>query len=129
MSIVNNAYVHERTFDEGDVRSYAFLTGDTNELHLDSDYAEDTQFGERIVHGMLVAGTIGSALQQIEGTVVYLEQDLSFEAPVYVGDEVRAVVDVVEQLQENVYRVNTQVFNAKALVIDGEATIMVNDNG
>ncbi|MEZ5477348.1 MAG: MaoC family dehydratase [Thiolinea sp.] len=51
-----------RAFSEADVRTYAELCGDKNPVHLDAEYAADTQFGERIVHGMLVSSLFSTLL-------------------------------------------------------------------
>jgi len=64
-----------RTITEADVTSFAGLSGDYNEIHVSEEYAEETIFGSRIVHGPLVF-SIGLGLTtQIgytEGTVVGL---------------------------------------------------------
>ena len=35
--------------------SFSELTGDNNRIHLDEEYAKESFFGKRVVHGMLVA--------------------------------------------------------------------------
>ena len=54
------------TITSKDVDSFVDLTGDTNPLHTDEDYAASTLFRKPVVHGMLPAcfistmiGTIG----------------------------------------------------------------------
>lgn len=42
-----------RTVSESDIMQFAGLTGDLNELHTSSEFAENTAFGKRIAHGML----------------------------------------------------------------------------
>ena len=37
-----------------DVELFAAVSGDHNPLHLDPEYAKQTQFGECIGHGMLI---------------------------------------------------------------------------
>ncbi|EEF23361.1 hypothetical protein RCOM_2017100, partial [Ricinus communis] len=51
-----------RTVGEADIQAFADVTGDTNPVHLDANYAATTSFGERIAHGMLSAGYISAAL-------------------------------------------------------------------
>jgi 3-hydroxybutyryl-CoA dehydratase len=56
---------------------------------------------------------------------LYLSQTLEFKAPVFLGDEITARVEIVEVVSEKRLRFRTQCFNQdKVLVIDGEA-IMV----
>jgi len=87
-----------RTFTQEDVQIFSGLSGDTNPVHLDENYAKHTRFGGRIIHGILVASLISSAL----GTMlpgpgcVYLSQQLSFRAPARVGDRLTAKVRVNE---------------------------------
>ncbi len=50
------------------IDTYASVTGDTNPIHLDDEYAAETMFGGRIAHGMLGAGVISAALASLPGT-------------------------------------------------------------
>lgn len=54
-----------KTISEDDVRAFAEASGDTNRLHLDDEYAEDTRFGRRIAHGTLVGGLLSAALARL----------------------------------------------------------------
>ncbi len=87
-----------RSFSADEVATYAALSGDMNPVHLDADYAAaDPRFGQRIVHGMLLAGLISAVLGQElpgEGTI-YLGQTVSFRAPVGLDEEVVARVEVL----------------------------------
>nr|WP_049920015.1 MaoC family dehydratase [Halobiforma nitratireducens] len=97
---------------EADVSAFATVSGDTNRLHLENGFATETQFGGRIVHGTLVAGTISAALARLPGTTIYLSQDLEFLAPVEIGDRVTAECEILEELGEDRYRVRTTVRSA-----------------
>jgi len=86
----------KRAFTEEDVRQYATLSNDKNPVHLDADYAANTQFKKRIVHGMLV-GSLFSALlgQHLPGEgSIYMSQNIQFKAPVYLDMEVTASVEI-----------------------------------
>ena len=43
-----------KTITEGDVVQYAGITGDFNPIHINSEYARESMFKERIAHGMLI---------------------------------------------------------------------------
>ena len=58
------------------------------------------------------------------GDVIYLEQGLSFEAPVRPGDTLRADVEVVEAVGGDRVRVETTASVDEETVIDGEATVL-----
>ena len=48
----------EKTVTEDDVRVFARISGDTNPVHLDEEYAKGTIFRGRVAHGMLTAALI-----------------------------------------------------------------------
>ena len=86
-----------KTITESDIVLFAAVTGDTNPMHLNAEYAKTTIFGERIAHGMLAAGLITKVLgTQLPGPgTIYLSQSLKFRAPVRIGQTVTATVEVV----------------------------------
>ncbi|ELZ14401.1 MaoC domain-containing protein dehydratase [Natrinema thermotolerans DSM 11552] len=112
-----------------DVTAFAQVSGDTNRLHLESEFADDTQFGGRIAHGTLVAGTISAALARLPGLTVYLSQNLEFTGPVEIGETVTAECEIVEDLGGDRYRLHTTVVDEDDdPVIDGEAVVIINDH-
>ncbi|HEX5958739.1 MAG TPA: MaoC family dehydratase, partial [Hyphomicrobiaceae bacterium] len=80
--------IFTRTISEADIVLYAGLSGDTNPVHLDEEFARPTMFKGRIAHGMLTAGFISAVLgTKLPGPgSVYLSQSLKFKAPVRIGD-------------------------------------------
>ncbi|MGY5855261.1 MAG: acyl-CoA dehydrogenase family protein [Candidatus Thorarchaeota archaeon] len=107
---------------------YAQMSGDYNALHMDEEYAATTMFGKRIAHGpiggALVARVIGTQLPGL-GTLAF-NMKVSFKAPVYPGDEIRAVVEVTEKVPDsNLCRLTFDVFNEDGVVVmDGYANVM-----
>ena len=124
---VGDAVRFTKTLSEEDVDRFAAASGDTNPIHLDDEWAEETRFNGRIVHGTLAAGLISAALARLPGGVVYLSQDLEFRAPVRLGDRITAEVEVVEDLGGDRYRLRTTVGKDDELVIDGEAVVLIDD--
>jgi 3-hydroxybutyryl-CoA dehydratase len=86
-----------KTVTEADVVLFAAVTGDTNPMHLNAEYAKESIFGERIAHGMLAAGLITKVLgTQLPGPgTIYMSQSLKFRAPVRIGQTVTATVEVM----------------------------------
>jgi 3-hydroxybutyryl-CoA dehydratase len=117
-----------RTITRDRIQQYADLTGDHNPLHVDDDYAEDRLFGGVVAHGMLTAGVLSAAVAALPGDVVWLSQDLRFDAPVRPGDEVTARVEVVEDLGEGRLRADTTAETDDETVLTGEAVVMVLDD-
>ncbi|MBZ6496377.1 MaoC family dehydratase [Natrinema longum] len=113
---------------DADVTAFAQVSGDTNRLHLESEFADATRFEGRIAHGTLVAGTISAALARFPGVTVYLSQDLEFAAPVRIGEYVTAECEIVESLGGDQYRLQTIVSDEDGeTVIDGEAVVMIDE--
>lgn len=104
---VDDEATAQREVTEETVEAYAELTGDDNPLHTDEAYAEDGFFGGVVAHGMFGAGVISAALASLTGDIIYLSQDLEFEAPVRPGETVRATARVVEDLGNDRVRVVT----------------------
>jgi acyl dehydratase len=125
---VGDSFEFTKTITEEDITRFAAASGDTNPLHLDGEFAEDTRFQGRIAHGALVGGLISAALARVPGLVIYLSQDLEFHSPVRIDDRVTAECEVVEDLGNNQYRLTTQVVNDGDIAIDGEAVIMIDDS-
>jgi acyl dehydratase len=119
--------VLKKAFSEQEVRLFAELSTDDNPVHLDKEYAEQTQFGQRIVHGMLASslftGLIGGKLPG--HGCIYLGQTLSFKAPVYLDEEVEALVEVIH-LREDKPIATLKTLCRKAdgtVAIEGEAVV------
>ena len=115
------------TVTQETIDAFADLTGDRNPLHVDADHAAASMFGGRIAHGMLSAGVISAAITDVPGELVYLSQDLEFEAPVYPGDTIEAEVTVAERLGEGRLRVETVARTDGSAVTTGEARLLVVD--
>ena len=81
-----------KTFTDEDVRRFVEITGDTNPLHVDDEFAARTQFGRRVLHGMLTASLFSTMVGMLlPGTgAIYRSQTIRFLLPVYVGDTVTA---------------------------------------
>jgi 3-hydroxybutyryl-CoA dehydratase len=117
-----------RTATSAVVEAFAELSGDVNPLHLDDAYAEGTQFGGRIAHGMLAAAYISAVLgTRLPGPgAVYLNQSLRFRRPVRLGDDVTARVTVKEiDLDRGQAKLETVCQVNGKTVVDGEAVLMV----
>ncbi len=118
-----------KTITETDVVLFAGSTGDMNPFHIDEEFAKKARFGTRIVHGMLVTGLI-SAVMGIKlpgpGTI-YLHQELDFRHPVYIGDTITAVVEVLHVREDKpIVTLSTNCYNQnEVLVVEGKAIVLV----
>jgi 3-hydroxybutyryl-CoA dehydratase len=113
-----------------DVQAFAQVSGDTNRLHSDDEYAKKTRFGQCIAHGMLSAGFISAALgTQLapQCCVVYLSQSLRFLRPVKIGDTVKAVAVVKGvEAEKRILTLETNCYNQDGEpVVKGEAVVLL----
>ncbi len=120
--------VYSKTITESDINLFCAISGDTNPLHLDHEYAATTMFGGPIAHGMLAASMISTVIgTKLPGPgCVYVSQNCRFTAPVRAGDTVRARVTVTGLVPER-RRVGlkTVCTVGDTVVVDGEAVVMV----
>ena len=121
--------VYAKTVTEADIVMFAGISGDTNPVHLDALFADQTPFKGRIAHGMLSASFISTVLgTRLPGPgCIYLNQSLKFRAPVKAGDTVTARVTVKDiDLETRRITVDTVCTVGDTVVIDGEAQLIVN---
>ena len=123
-----------RTISEADNQRFCDLTMNQQPLHLDAEFAAETQFGERLVNGLYtmslaVALTIPDTT---DGTIV---ANLSYDnvehpAPVFHGDTIRAQSTVTDKRETSdgergVVTMAVEVFNQDDdLVCEFERTVL-----
>ncbi|WP_336630877.1 MULTISPECIES: MaoC family dehydratase [unclassified Microbacterium] len=89
-------YLHApgRTVTEADNVLFTTLTMNTQSLHLDAAWSQETEFGERLVNSMFTLSTmVGLSVSQLtQGTIVANLgfDEVSFPAPVRIGDTLYA---------------------------------------
>lgn len=121
--------IFAKTVTEADIVAFAGVSGDTNPVHLDAEFAQKTMFKERIAHGMLAASFVSTVLgTRLPGPgCIYLSQSLKFLAPVRIGETVTARVtlrDLNEAKRRAVF--DTVCSVGDTVVISGEAMMMIN---
>ncbi|HEX3346719.1 MAG TPA: MaoC family dehydratase [Acetobacteraceae bacterium] len=121
-----------KTITEADILMFAAVSTDTNPVHLNAEVAKQSQFGERVAHGMLSAGLISAVLGTLlpgPGTI-YVGQTLRFRFPVKIGDTVTATVECTAlDTAKKRATFKTVCTVAGKTVIDGEATVMPPSRG
>ncbi|MBM3568331.1 MAG: MaoC family dehydratase [Alphaproteobacteria bacterium] len=117
-----------RTITDADIVLYAGLSGDTNPIHLNHDFASPSMFRGRIAHGMLTAGLISTVFgTKLPGPgCIYISQSLNFRRAVRAGDTVlaRCTVTKLDDDKKIATFATLCTVNGKS-VLDGEALIMV----
>jgi len=117
----------ERHISADDVQRFAGIVGDLNPVHLDAEFAGNSFFKKRIVHGAFLAGLISKVLGMDfpgRGTV-YISQNSVFKRPVYVDTTVSVEVKVTQVIEEKRRLVlDTNILNSNGEVcVAGSATV------
>lgn len=120
--------VFGKTITDADILMFAGVSGDTNPVHLNEEFACGTVFKGRIAHGMLTSSLISTVIgTKLPGPgCIYVSQNMKFLAPVRAGDTVRAIVTIkeIDQAKKRV-TLETVCKVGDAAVVTGEAVIMV----
>jgi len=120
--------VFAKTITDADIVLFAGISGDTNPVHLNHEFAKDTMFKGRIAHGMLSSSFISTVIgTKLPGPgCIYVSQSMKFKAPVIAGDTVEAHCTITNLIPEKKFiELKTQCIVGGKVVIDGEALIMV----
>jgi acyl dehydratase len=100
---VGATYEHgkRRTVSESDNQTFCDMTMNQQPLHLDAEFAADTQFGEQLVNGLYTMSlAVGLTIPDTtDGTIV---ANLSYDGvehpnPVFHGDTIRAQSTVTDK--------------------------------
>ena len=122
-------FEREFSFTQQDVIAFSRISGDTNPIHLDEDYAAKTAFKKPIIHGFLG----GSIISKILGTqfpgegTIYLSQNMEFKRPMYVDESYKAILTIKELIPaRHQARIETKILRSdnNKLVLTGEAFVM-----
>ena len=117
-----------RTIDAEKVAQFIELCGDNNPIHHDEKYAAQTQFKWPIAHGFLTASFFSPifGLHLPGPGAIYVNHNLRFLKPVFVGDtvDIIATVSNVDHGRKRVYFDTICNINGER-VIEGEAELYV----
>lgn len=102
-----------KTVSEYDVYGFAGIVGDFYGVHVNEEYAKTTRFERRIAQGALSVGFLATVMGYMAAKVpnpgaVSHRYDITFTAPVYIGDTVTARLYLDEKVDER----NTCIFTA-----------------
>jgi acyl dehydratase len=90
-----------RTVSEADNQRFCDMTMNQQPLHLDAEFAADTEFGERLVNGLYtMALAVGITIPETtDGTIVanLSYDDVEHPNPVFHGDTISAQTTVLDK--------------------------------
>jgi acyl dehydratase len=110
-------------FDREQLRRYAEASGDTNPLHLDSQFARQAGFDDVIVHGMLGMALLGRLVTEHLPALRMTRLRTRFRGVIELGQAI-ACEATLERLSPEMAEVELTGRNpAGAVVLEGSATL------
>jgi acyl dehydratase len=117
-----------RTLTEMDNTLFCALTLNTQPLHINEDFARQTQFGQRIVNGIFTLGlVVGLSVSDLtEGTIV---ANLGYDKivhpnPAFHGDTIYAETEVLEK-KESQSKTDRGIVRLKQVGRKPDGTVVV----
>lgn len=117
-----------RTITDADVVMFAGLTGDYSELHTSDVYAEKSEFGRRVAHGLLGLSYAHGLMWPRTGAmrniaIAFLGIDeWRFLGPIFIGDTIFVDYTVVE-LRDSTSRPGQAIAVFAVRLTDGKGTV------
>lgn len=102
---VGDSQVFTKTISESDVYMFAGITGDFSPFHTNAEYMKKTEYGQRLVHGVLtfaLSSTASTLIHQAYDeeypVVSYGYDHVRFTGPVFMGDTITClyVIDSID---------------------------------
>ena len=123
---INSEFKKSFTITKKMVEDFANVSQDKNPIHLDKEYAKNTIFKKRIVHGMLLGGFISALIgNEFPGNgSIYLNQSLSFKKPVYIDETVDIIIKIININDKGWLQLETNCYSNNKLVVEGSALII-----
>lgn len=91
-----------RTVTETDLVNFAMLSGDWNAIHTDEEFATESYYGQRVVHGLFGLSLMTGLMDRtglFSGSAIAMLgiKDWQFKAPIFVGDTLHFEMDIVSK--------------------------------
>ncbi|MEZ4845459.1 MAG: MaoC/PaaZ C-terminal domain-containing protein [Bdellovibrionota bacterium] len=114
----------ERVMTDGDIKTFAELSGDFNPLHMDDAFAKANLFGQRIAHGLLGL-SIASGLKTDEPPLhilAFKEVSWKFKRPIFIGDKIHLETKAIEKTDARMPGTGDVLVERKLINQDGKVT-------
>jgi 3-oxoacyl-[acyl-carrier protein] reductase len=114
-----------RVIEAADVDAFARLSGDFNPLHMEDEFARQTSFRRRVVHGMLLGSFVSTLIgMHLPGPgALWAEQRFQWRAPVFIGDTVRVLLRIVHKSE------GTRTMTVEVTATNQHGNIIMEGNG
>ncbi len=122
-------FVLRKKITKKDIKNFSKLSGDTNPIHMDHNYAKKMGFGKIVAHGMLSESFISSIIgNYLPGPgSLWAEKKIKFLKLVREGDELELISEIEKiHTGNNIAIINVKAFNQyKELVFDSSNIIVL----
>lgn len=130
---VGDRFTSTVTITEAHLVLGAGLIGDFNPLHVNDEFARESRYGSRILHGMITSALMGGPVGMYfsNHAIAYLEHAARFRAPVRAGDTLHTAWTIVDKTDKpsvsgGVVRLSGLCHNQHdVLVADADAKMLV----
>ena len=118
-----------RTISESDNQQFCDMTMNQQPLHLDDEFASETEFDERLVNGLYTMSlAVGLSIPDTtDGTIVanLSYDDVEHPNPVYHGDTVRAQSTVTDKRETSDGERGVVTMRVEVFTVNGEEETLV----
>ena len=123
---IGTYYELSKQISSEEVFEFAKVSGDYNPIHIDEEYAKNSPFKERIVHGMLIGSLFSKIIaSELPGPgSIYLEQTMSFLKPIFHNSNIKIIIEVDNlKSEKKIVYLKTTCWVSDTKVIDGTAVV------
>ncbi|MCK9204102.1 MAG: SDR family oxidoreductase [Bacteroidales bacterium] len=117
----------KHTITDKDIEKFVDLTGDDNKLHVNKEFARNTEFKHPVVHGMLGVSFISTVIgTKLPGDgALWFSQTIDFLRPARVGDTITVTGEVLSKNENTkIIELKTEILNQyKQVVTTGIAKV------
>ena len=121
-----------KIISESMVNDFAKLSGDYNPLHVNEEYARQTNFKKRVCHGMLLTSFFSRLIgMYLPGKQALLfSQSLNFVNPCFIDDKITIYGEIISKNESTKkITVNTNITNQeKKKIVHGEIRVLLRDD-
>ena len=127
-----------RTITESEIHSFAGLSGDYNQIHVDDLYAGKSVFKSKVAHGLLVLSILSGLLTRTmqnqlmsKNLIGLLNVECSFPKPTFAGDTIYGEIEIASKRITSKGDKGIVTFKRRALnqrnevVVDSTFTMMI----
>ena len=130
-AVGENWTTNGRTLSDADIKLFIGATDATHPAHVDAEYAKKHPFGAIVVPGSLTIGVVdGLVVQNLVARKIqighYGYDNIRFLSPVFLGDTIFLVAEVVEKRERN-SEFGLVVFDLKVFNQKGKQVAAIRD--